>query len=370
LRVTATEVMADAATLHIAVEDTGIGIVADKQKKIFHNFEQADSSVTRKYGGTGLGLAISSDIVALMGGKLELKSMAGRGSTFHFTTVFKIASTINDNETGAEAIRPIYKGVNVLVAEDLPLNQEIISQMLDNCGIKAIPAGDGAEVLSHLYSRDDIDLVFMDCQMPVMDGLTAARSIRKEGRNRNITIIALTASASAFSKNACLEAGMNDYLSKPLKQEDLEAKLRKWLPADKLAKQEPSADAQQTTAQKDSQSRWQKAYIERLKGDVVSIEGILRKLQSGPWQEEDFRITLRLVHNLAGSGTTFGFPGITTSAQVIEQRLHELLSPSKIAAAYNRDTLDRFSQQINDLYHLCLQATRPQQAAADSGPPA
>ena len=173
-----------------------------------------------------------------MGGKLALKSAVGEGSTFHFTLAFKAAPPVNDNATAVASVRPLYKGVTVLVAEDIPLNQEVVGEMLGNCGIAVIIAGNGAEALTQMKNHADIDLVFMDCQMPVMDGLTAARAIRKGDRNQRVTIIALTAGASSYTKDQCLEAGMTDYLSKPFRQEDLESKLRQWLPEDKLVKQE------------------------------------------------------------------------------------------------------------------------------------
>ncbi len=366
LRVTSAGVMGNTSIIDIAVEDTGIGIAPDQEEKIFRQFEQADSAITRKYGGTGLGLSISNELVKLMGGKLALKSEVGKSSTFYFTLVFKIAPPINDNEKISDLARPVYKGVTVLVAEDIPLNQEVIGEMLDNCGIAAIPVSNGAEALSMLNSRDDIDLILMDCQMPVMDGLTAARAIRSEQRNRDITILALTAGASAFSRDICLEAGMNDYLSKPLKQEDLEAKLRKYLPESKLAKPEWLEDIRPVNGQESSRLRRRKAYIERLKDDVISIEGILVKLRGGSWQEEDLKTTLRLIHNLAGSGTTFGFPEITSSAQALELHLRALLSSPDAAASHDKGAITEFSRQLDEFYHLCLQASLSQpQSTAD-----
>ncbi len=374
LRVTSAGVVGNTAIIDIAVEDTGMGVAPDQQEKIFQHFEQANTSVNRKFGGTGLGLSISSELVNLMGGKLALKSVVGKSSTFYYTLAFKLAPPVNDNETIPALPRPVYKGVTALVAEDIPLNMEVISEMLGNCHIAVVPAGNGEEALSLLSSREDIDLVFMDCQMPVMDGLAAARAIRSGKRNKDITIIALTAGASSYSKNSCIEAGMNDYLSKPLRQEELEAKIRKWLPDDKLEKQglekqEQPAAVKAPDGPEAPQSRRRKAYIERLKEDVAAIEAILKKMQSGDWQEEDYKVTQRLVHNLAGSGSTFGFPEITAFSRSLEIRLHELLSSPPQSNVSERETLTELSRQVNGLYQLCLQATQsPQEPAVMDRP--
>jgi len=214
--------------LCFTVQDSGIGIAPEDQARIFQPFEQLDSSITREYGGTGLGLAISQRLVSLMGGTIRVDSQPGVGSTFSFEVVFRRGTGITET-TNTIATEPDLAGIRILVAEDHPLSQEIILEMLEDLGCHADIAADGLEAvecaLKHSY-----DLILMDMQMPKMDGLAATRAIRELPQHSDMPIVALTANAFVEDRQRCCEAGMNDYLSKPVTSAKLVSTLSHWLP--------------------------------------------------------------------------------------------------------------------------------------------
>jgi len=218
------------ATLRFCVTDTGIGIPPDKKEAIFSKFTQADTSTTRQFGGTGLGLAISRQLIHLFQGEIDVVSEEGKGSTFSFTAVFQKAAGYEEDlivrHTEVESAR---RGLRVLVVEDNTTNRIIAVRMLEMLGHMAEAVDNGKEAIEALRRRP-YDLVFMDCQMPVMDGFKATRMIRDPGsgvRNPRIPIIALTAYAMKGDRDLCLEAGMNDYVSKPAKVHDLAAAIER-----------------------------------------------------------------------------------------------------------------------------------------------
>lgn len=226
-------------TLLISVADTGIGISPEIQAQLFKPFSQADGSTTRKYGGTGLGLAISSELVSCMGGVLKCDSVPGKGSRFSFTLSLEAAA-----ETERKKYQPDPAGsgsaiagtrnkssLHVLVAEDNETNQEVILGMLRKNGCKVTLVANGREVVDAVAEKS-YNLVLMDCQMPVMDGYQATAVIRgrekKEGLKKHIPVIALTANALEGDREKCLAAGMDDYIKKPFRQDDIAAMLTRW----------------------------------------------------------------------------------------------------------------------------------------------
>jgi len=212
-----------AGMLHFRVADTGIGIAADRLHRLFEPFSQADSSTSREFGGTGLGLAIAKRLTSLMGGDIWAESQVGRGSVFHFTIAAAAVPSPAPalTEVAPQAIRNgQFAGLRALVAEDNAINQKIIGRFLEKLGIDTALVENGRQALSAL-EQNTFDLILMDVQMPVMDGLTAAREIiRRWGADRPY-IIACTANAMAEDRAACAAAGMDGFIAKPILFEDL-----------------------------------------------------------------------------------------------------------------------------------------------------
>jgi signal transduction histidine kinase/ActR/RegA family two-component response regulator len=220
----------DALTLRLAVADTGIGMSAQEIGKLFQPFQQADTSITRRFGGTGLGLTICQRLVRAMGGRIDVESELGQGTTFAFTVPTRTATAapaIAKAATGAtvagDALTAAAHPLKILVAEDNPVNRRMMDAMLKRLGYTPDFAENGKLAVAALQGKR-YDLVFMDMQMPEMDGCTAARTFRQWERAAQkppVPIVALTANAMAGDKEKCLGAGMNAYLTKPLKLDEL-----------------------------------------------------------------------------------------------------------------------------------------------------
>jgi signal transduction histidine kinase len=210
-------------TLRITVQDSGAGIPADKLLSIFDRLTQADGSVTRRFGGTGLGLAVTRSLAELHGGGIQVQSELGRGSTFVVTLKCEADATASAGEQKPNLadVVPSTSGASgsaarILVVEDNQVNQKVVTAVLRKRGFSIELANDGQEALNKLDSSAAFDLILMDVQMPVLDGLEATRLIRKEPRWKALPIIAMTAHAMNGDKERCLEAGMNGYISKPV----------------------------------------------------------------------------------------------------------------------------------------------------------
>ena len=234
--------------LRFEIRDTGIGIPAEAQSRLFQPFSQGDGSTSRKYGGTGLGLAISKQLVEIMCGQIGIASTSGQGSTFWFTATFarqlgaKSRPTVRDNLADPAATdfvkkashAPANQKLRILLAEDNIVNQEVAEGLLRKLGWRADIVANGNEVLEAV-EHFPYDVVLMDCQMPELDGYETTRRIRQSerkvikpfDRGKPIHIIAMTASAMQGDMEKCLAAGMNDYLTKPVRTADLKAALNK-----------------------------------------------------------------------------------------------------------------------------------------------
>lgn len=231
LTVTETSREKEKSTLCFMVQDTGSGISASDQKKLFEPFTQADSSDTRKHGGTGLGLAICRQLVNLMKGSIGLQSELGVGSAFWFTLTFERVAADSTPQAGALAalatLSDIGAAGTVLLVEDNPVNQTVAKKLLEKLGCTVHVAANGLEGIKQ-WEAQEFDAVFMDCQMPVMDGFEATAEIRRrEPEGSRIWIVALTANVMHQDRDRCASAGMSDFLTKPVRADDLAASLRR-----------------------------------------------------------------------------------------------------------------------------------------------
>ena len=223
------------AVLKFLIKDTGIGISAADQRKLFKAFSQVDASTTRNFGGTGLGLAISKKLAVMMGGDLWVQSQVGQGSTFSFTAAFKTGRKLKSEQVkthqasiaGGEKAEDIH-GLKILVSEDNEINRQVAKEVLETIGLEVTVVNDGQQTVNAV-EKQDFDAVFMDVQMPVMDGYQATAIIRANPRFKKLPIIAVTAHAMSGDREKCLVAGMNDYLTKPLDRKNIIRVLSKWI---------------------------------------------------------------------------------------------------------------------------------------------
>jgi len=228
-------------TLMFSVIDQGIGIPEDNQAKVFEVFTQADDSTNRRFGGTGLGLAICKRLTEMMGGRIWVESEEGKGSAFNFTGEFKVVDEsqltsqvygADSLEDQAESFAENLKDIRVLLAEDNIVNQKISARMLEKQGCKVATVDNGQEVIERI-NKEDFDVILMDAQMPILDGLEATKIIRQNEQDtgKHIPIIALTARAMQEDRKKCLEVGMDGYVAKPIDRkklfEEIDQQIRK-----------------------------------------------------------------------------------------------------------------------------------------------
>ena len=230
-------------TIRFDVIDTGIGISAAGQERLFKSFSQVDSSTTRKYGGTGLGLAISKKLVELMGGEIGVASEEGKGTTFWFTLLLDRREQVETLEKAPKLKLAQTINARVLVAEDNKVNQLVARKILEKLGCQVDIVENGQQAVEAV-AQGDYDLVLMDCQMPVMDGYEASQQIRLSEQSgiERIPIIALTANAMKGDRDKCLEAGMDEYVTKPLIISELEQTLLQMLSARRSHDHDQSTD--------------------------------------------------------------------------------------------------------------------------------
>ena len=235
--------------LEFSVRDSGIGMTPDQTGRIFEAFTQADGSTTRRYGGTGLGLNICRRLVALMGGDLRVESEHSKGSCFTFTVnlLRGVAPATNEELAVGPAITSTtLKGCRLLVVEDQPINQLVLRELLEQIGADVTIAADGREALTVVARKEGrFDAIFMDLQMPELDGCEATTQLRKQWPSEALPIIAITAHAGKEERERCQQAGMNDYLTKPVNPERLYTCILKWVKNDDR-REKPSPDISET----------------------------------------------------------------------------------------------------------------------------
>ncbi|GAB3331487.1 hypothetical protein GCM10027299_37190 [Larkinella ripae] len=216
----------EVASIYVSVQDTGIGIAPEKQQAIFEMFTQANSATTRQFGGTGLGLVITKRLLELHGSKIEVESEEGRGAKFFFTLDLRIGSAVKQNYTVTDTINDqTLKGVRILLVEDYPVNVKVALKFLNRWGI-LVDVAENGQVGLDKFRAGSYDLILMDLQMPVMDGYTSTEQIRET--DATIPVIALTASATYSNRDRAINAGINDYVTKPFNPNDLFQKIAKY----------------------------------------------------------------------------------------------------------------------------------------------
>jgi PAS domain S-box-containing protein len=301
--------------LRFTVSDTGIGIADDKLASVFERFTQADSSTTRRFGGSGLGLTISKRLVELMGGRIWASSEVDQGSAFAFVVPFEIWAAANrplSAPIGSDTDAP-QRALRILMAEDSPDNCTIALAYLEETPYHIDVAETGL-IACEMFKAGHYDLVLMDRQMPVMDGLTATRTLRaweKSNGRPPTPIIALTASALKGDRETCLAAGCTAYLTKPIKQDVLLQAIRNYSAA---GSQSPRGDGLSDTRAPQSDRRLAElipAYLENCRHNVIAMREALDRA--------DFEAVTILGHNLRGSGGGFGFQAITDLGAGLEQ---------------------------------------------------
>ena len=313
--------------LRFEVSDTGPGIAPERREAIFERFTQGDGSITRRHGGTGLGLAISKRLVTLMGGEIGVGGGPGEGSTFFFTARFEADEEVEapGGQEGREDGEP--QGLNILVAEDNPVNQRLLTTHLERQGHFPVVAGNGQEALDMLASRC-FDVVLMDVRMPGMDGLQTVRRIRTAdpGRiNPGIAVIAMSAQAMKGDRERFLEAGMDDYLSKPV---DF-SRLREALRAATSRRMRCAAKPLQADAGHDAARVFDRQEaLERLGGDeqflwelieVFSADAPARLTElEAAVQAGDAAASREIAHSIKGGATAVGAVAVQGMAQAIE----------------------------------------------------
>jgi CheY-like chemotaxis protein/HPt (histidine-containing phosphotransfer) domain-containing protein/anti-sigma regulatory factor (Ser/Thr protein kinase) len=332
----------DTATVRFAVSDTGMGISDEQREHLFDAFSQADNSMTRNFGGTGLGLAIAQQLVAKMGGDIALESSPGNGSTFSFALELPLSNIVaaTAQETEPRSGEPVdlspIQGARLLLVDDSDINLQVAGELLKQANLYVDVAHNGREAVDRVMSGN-YECVLMDVQMPVMDGYTATETIRSDGRFEDLPILAMTANAMPQDRARGAQAGMNEYIPKPIEPDDLYRALLRWIPAGEREYKQPEDNAGVKNGPDSTELPETLPGIDIADGlkRVGGNAGLYRKLLQDMCQNyadvtselqslldaertEDAR---QLAHKLRGIANNLGASDVGTSAQAIELAL-------------------------------------------------
>jgi signal transduction histidine kinase/CheY-like chemotaxis protein len=323
------------ARLRFTVIDSGIGIDKETLARLFQPFVQGDSSITRRYGGTGLGLTITRRLVDLMRGELHVASETGKGSAFTVEIVFGLADAgTSDSPAMTPDSGRSLAGKRVLVVEDNPVNRQVTQEFLRRKGVQVVTAADG-DIALRLLDVEKFDAVLMDVHMPIMDGLEATRRLRLDPRFVALPVIALTAAAMDDEREACMQAGMSDFVAKPIDADELFAAMSRWLPDPPHAVAPTSGTASAESSASCSPAPIQGFDMRRLDeivdGDQDVLRGLLRSFHDDNAGAANAMATclatqskedaLRMAHTIRGSAANLGATRLSRSAQALEQLL-------------------------------------------------
>ncbi len=328
--------------IYMAVEDTGVGIPKDKLDTIFEKFTQADASVTRKFGGTGLGLAITEQLVALMDGEIGVDSIEHEGSTFWFKIPFEMATGSEKpvnlyDETQNEENIDISYDIKILAVDDHPVNQIFVQKLLKRLKFFNVDLAEDGQQALDLIAENNYDLVLMDCQMPQLDGYEATTILRKleEGTDKHLPVIALTANAMVGDREKCIQSGMDDYLSKPIRPDKLLALMQKWtltkaqgntnlienIVEEVSSKQsdEPPIDMDRlnmfTDGDADEEKELLELFFEQVELSITELQNSIDNDDDIEWQ--------KAAHKLKGSAANLGADSLCSACEEAEARFEE-----------------------------------------------
>ena len=405
--------------LEFSVRDTGIGLSEEQIARLFQPFVQADNSTTRRFGGTGLGLTICQRLVAMMGGRIWVESTPDVGSTFFFTVVLgrnpqikpyvpavtedikQLRTLVVDDNVSARRVTQVFNtqadvkdkdrliqsvgGAHVLLVDDNAINQEVAREMLTSIGIRVTLANNGQEAVDAVQALDaSFDLVFMDVQMPIMDGYKATRMIRHFECFKDLPILAMTANALAGDQENCLAAGMNDYLSKPIDVDQLLSALQRWIkaPEDRLSAGTLSAQGE-VGAQVGVVSEAEEAVVlpeyfkgidwedglRRVCGNRALLKKVIVRFGSGSLDvdkklraclaREDFESAERMAHTIKGTSGNIGAVQLHEVSKIIEHAI-------KTRALDSLDPLlEQFGQALKDV--ICIADSMEKEGTPSQG---
>lgn len=361
--------------LQFIVRDTGVGIPEEHSAYLFQSFTQADASTTRKYGGTGLGLAISKKLVELMHGQISVASIPDQGTSFTFSVRLNPPKNNPPQHINAEVPETSLKGLHLLLVEDNSINQEVALAILQAVDIHVDVANNGQEALE-LVRDNHYDIVLMDIQMPVMDGLSATMHLRKNPQLQDLPIIAMTAHAMAGDRKKSLDAGMNDYVTKPIEPKALYETLRRWIPVVSISlhhEASPAPTAEPTSARivgMDKASTLKRllgseALLHRLLTDfyakfansILELRHTLlrqplgdKSADSTPPNTHDYENSLILAHTIKGVAANLGMQPICAASTRLESLLKENATWLQDAVDAVPSTLhEQLTKAIDDL---------------------